>query len=153
MLFAGPDGVGKKLFAFELARMLICPDNGCEACPVCKGAAQYGRVLSASDEQARKALQEEWGHKAVTVGAGAVLRAVTGTVQRSSSVRAEPIRNSTGIPTERNASTTADADRPSTVEVSAPAPSSRCRMAATIAAPSASSPMAAAIRAPCRWGL
>ena len=32
-----------------------------------------------------------------------------------------------------------------------PAPSSRCRTAATIAAPSASSPTAAAIRAPCRW--
>lgn len=29
-----------------------------DACPVCKGAAQYGRVLAASDEQARKALGE-----------------------------------------------------------------------------------------------
>ncbi len=37
------------------------------------------------------------------------------------------------------------------MEMSAPAPSCRCRTAAIIAAPSASSLMAAGIRAPCRW--
>ncbi|MDI1243381.1 MAG: DNA polymerase III subunit delta' [bacterium] len=35
MLFAGPEGVGKKLFAFELARMLLCADGGCGKCSVC----------------------------------------------------------------------------------------------------------------------
>ena len=35
LLFAGPDGVGKKLFAFELARMLLCADGGCGKCSVC----------------------------------------------------------------------------------------------------------------------
>jgi DNA polymerase-3 subunit delta' len=35
MLFAGPDGVGKKLFAFGLARLMLCPDGGCGTCPVC----------------------------------------------------------------------------------------------------------------------
>lgn len=35
LLFAGPDGVGKKLFAFELARMLLCRDGGCGTCPIC----------------------------------------------------------------------------------------------------------------------
>lgn len=35
MLFAGPEGVGKKLFAFELARLLLCPDGGCGKCSVC----------------------------------------------------------------------------------------------------------------------
>jgi DNA polymerase-3 subunit delta' len=35
MLFAGPESVGKKLFAFELARLLLCPDSGCGKCPVC----------------------------------------------------------------------------------------------------------------------
>ena len=35
MLFAGPEGVGKKLFAFELARLLLCPDGGCDKCSVC----------------------------------------------------------------------------------------------------------------------
>ena len=36
LLFAGPEGVGKKLFAFELARVLICPDRGCGECAVCQ---------------------------------------------------------------------------------------------------------------------
>lgn len=35
MLFAGPDGVGKKLFAFELARLMLCKDGGCGTCSVC----------------------------------------------------------------------------------------------------------------------
>ncbi len=35
MLFAGPEGVGKKLFAFELARILLCGDDGCGKCSVC----------------------------------------------------------------------------------------------------------------------
>ena len=35
LLFAGPEGVGKKEFALELARGLICKDGGCEDCPVC----------------------------------------------------------------------------------------------------------------------
>ena len=36
LLFAGPEGVGKKLFAFELARMLLCRDGGCTNCSICK---------------------------------------------------------------------------------------------------------------------
>jgi DNA polymerase III subunit delta' len=35
MLFAGPEGVGKRAFAFEMARMLICPVAGCGECSVC----------------------------------------------------------------------------------------------------------------------
>jgi len=35
LCFAGPEGVGKKLFAFELARLLLCPDGGCGKCSVC----------------------------------------------------------------------------------------------------------------------
>lgn len=35
LLFAGPEGVGKKLFAFELARLMLCPDGGCGKCSVC----------------------------------------------------------------------------------------------------------------------
>lgn len=35
LLFAGPEGVGKKLFAFQLARLLLCPDGGCGKCSVC----------------------------------------------------------------------------------------------------------------------
>jgi DNA polymerase-3 subunit delta' len=35
LLFAGPEGVGKREFALELARGLICKSGGCEDCPVC----------------------------------------------------------------------------------------------------------------------
>lgn len=35
MLFAGPEGVGKKAFAYELARMLLCASGGCGKCSVC----------------------------------------------------------------------------------------------------------------------
>ena len=35
LLFAGLEGVGKKLFAFELARLLLCSHGGCGKCPVC----------------------------------------------------------------------------------------------------------------------
>ncbi|MEO5857786.1 MAG: DNA polymerase III subunit [Pyrinomonadaceae bacterium] len=35
MLLTGPEGVGKKLFAFELARILMCVDGGCVQCSVC----------------------------------------------------------------------------------------------------------------------
>jgi DNA polymerase-3 subunit delta' len=35
MLFSGPDGVGKKLFAFDLARRMLCKNGGCGTCPVC----------------------------------------------------------------------------------------------------------------------
>lgn len=35
MLFLGPEGVGKKLFAFEVARMLLCAEGGCGKCSVC----------------------------------------------------------------------------------------------------------------------
>ena len=40
LLFAGEDGIGKKLFALELARALNCREpqgvEGCGACPACK---------------------------------------------------------------------------------------------------------------------
>jgi len=39
LLFAGPDGVGKKQFALELARMFVCPkanaNGACGGCPAC----------------------------------------------------------------------------------------------------------------------
>jgi DNA polymerase-3 subunit delta' len=35
MLFAGPNGIGKKLFAFELARLMLCKTGGCGTCSIC----------------------------------------------------------------------------------------------------------------------
>ncbi len=36
ILFSGPESVGKKKAAFELAKMLNCLDDGCNECKVCK---------------------------------------------------------------------------------------------------------------------
>lgn len=45
MLFTGPDGVGKRLFALEMARSFVCraPDNGlpCGECPACLRAVEF----------------------------------------------------------------------------------------------------------------
>lgn len=43
-LFAGPDGIGKKLFAYELAKALLCdrppaPLAACDGCPACAQVA------------------------------------------------------------------------------------------------------------------
>jgi DNA polymerase-3 subunit delta' len=45
LLFTGPDGVGKKQFALELARSLVCrqPQGGqaCDRCPACQRAGVF----------------------------------------------------------------------------------------------------------------
>lgn len=41
LLFAGPESVGKKLFAFELARMMLCADGGCGKCSVCTRIGKF----------------------------------------------------------------------------------------------------------------
>ena len=53
LLFAGEEGLGKKLFALELARALNCRSRrGVEACGVCAACARIGRVqYPASDER------------------------------------------------------------------------------------------------------
>lgn len=45
LLFAGPEGVGKKQFALEIARSLVCPcksgDSGCGECAACRRAVAF----------------------------------------------------------------------------------------------------------------
>ncbi|MGD9561493.1 MAG: ATP-binding protein [Pyrinomonadaceae bacterium] len=44
MLFAGPEGVGKRLFALEVARSFVCTaheSDVCGACPACVRAGQF----------------------------------------------------------------------------------------------------------------
>lgn len=41
LLFAGPEGVGKKEFAFEFARLLMCRAGGCGTCSIC---SRIGKV-------------------------------------------------------------------------------------------------------------
>ena len=53
LLFAGPEGVGKRQFAVELAKSVICsdPKNGgaCDECPSCRRAATF--LFPPSDEK------------------------------------------------------------------------------------------------------
>jgi DNA polymerase-3 subunit delta' len=53
LLFAGEEGLGKKLFALELARALNCRERrGVEACGVCSACTRVGRVqLPAPDDR------------------------------------------------------------------------------------------------------
>ena len=53
LLFAGEGGLGKKLFALELARALNCPARrGVEACGVCPSCARVGKIqLPAPDDR------------------------------------------------------------------------------------------------------
>ena len=50
LLFAGPEGVGKKQFAFELARAFVCQEPGekfvCGACPPCTRIALFNTATS-----------------------------------------------------------------------------------------------------------
>lgn len=41
LLFTGPEGVGKREFALEVARKLICTAGGCGSCPVCERAGRF----------------------------------------------------------------------------------------------------------------
>jgi DNA polymerase III subunit delta' len=45
LLFAGDDGIGKRQFAFELARALMCPDprdgEGCGVCATCRRIGRF----------------------------------------------------------------------------------------------------------------
>ncbi len=53
MLFAGPDGVGKKQFALEIAKSILCRDadgfGGCGECGICDRAGKF--VFPASEKK------------------------------------------------------------------------------------------------------
>jgi DNA polymerase-3 subunit delta' len=52
LLFAGEEGLGKKLFALELARALNCrTPRGVEACGACPACARVGHVQWPADEK------------------------------------------------------------------------------------------------------
>ncbi|MCC6328177.1 MAG: DNA polymerase III subunit delta' [Acidobacteria bacterium] len=43
MLFAGPDGVGKRLFALDVARSFVCTTHENDACGVCQACVRAGQ--------------------------------------------------------------------------------------------------------------
>jgi DNA polymerase-3 subunit delta' len=52
LLFAGEEGLGKKLFALELARALNCRSpRGAEACGECAACARVGKIQWPADEK------------------------------------------------------------------------------------------------------
>ena len=52
LLFAGEEGLGKKLFALELARALNCTARrGVEACGVCPACTRIGRIQYPADDK------------------------------------------------------------------------------------------------------
>lgn len=57
LLFAGPEGVGKKQFAWRLAKAAVCRDSrdgeACDVCPACERAATL-IPLKESDKDAKK---------------------------------------------------------------------------------------------------
>jgi DNA polymerase III subunit delta' len=67
LLFAGEAGLGKRLFALELARALNCREpRGAEACGVCASCARVGRFqLPASDDKEEHKKVIWGGHKDV----------------------------------------------------------------------------------------
>jgi DNA polymerase-3 subunit delta' len=57
LLFVGPDGVGKKLFALEVAKSMLCRQPvDLNACDVCSSCARVGKFIfpSADDKDANK---------------------------------------------------------------------------------------------------
>jgi DNA polymerase-3 subunit delta' len=57
MLFAGPEGVGKKHFAFELARALVCTDadeKPCGNCSACRRVAAFDAPPSDKKDDYKK---------------------------------------------------------------------------------------------------
>ncbi len=67
LLFAGEDGLGKKLFAVELARALNCGGKigveGCGKCPACVRLAQFDSPASDDKDAHKKVIWS--GHKDV----------------------------------------------------------------------------------------
>lgn len=65
LLFAGADGVGKKLFAVELARALNCrtPEGveACERCPACERTGKFPYPASDDREAHKKVIWSEFG--------------------------------------------------------------------------------------------
>jgi DNA polymerase-3 subunit delta' len=57
LLLAGPEGVGKRLFALQLAKAAVCRDardgEGCDECPSCLRAAEFN-YLKDSDKDVNK---------------------------------------------------------------------------------------------------
>ena len=51
LLFTGPEGVGKRSFAFGVTRRAVCAAGGCGACPVCE---RTGRFTIPPDDEKNK---------------------------------------------------------------------------------------------------
>lgn len=70
LLFAGDDGIGKRQFAFELARALMCPavkdDEGCGVCPTCRRVGRFD--IPASTDKNRDDFKKVFFGEHIDVG-------------------------------------------------------------------------------------
>ncbi|PYT01413.1 MAG: DNA polymerase III subunit delta' [Acidobacteria bacterium] len=58
LLFAGPEGIGKKLFAFEVARLLVCTRReGSSACGLCSACKRAGELAMPKFEKGEESEQ------------------------------------------------------------------------------------------------
>ncbi len=70
LLFVGDDGIGKRQFAFELARALMCPavkdDEGCGVCPTCRRIGRFD--IPASSDKNRDDFKKVFFGEHIDVG-------------------------------------------------------------------------------------
>lgn len=63
LLFAGPEGVGKKQFALELAKTIICrgprDHEACDECPACRRAMSFKFPASDDKDEHKKVILSE----------------------------------------------------------------------------------------------
>lgn len=78
LLFSGEDGIGKKLFALELARALNCRNlqgvEGCGTCPVCTRISHFNYPQSNDDDDLIPIVRTDYGDVGMVVAPKRVLR-------------------------------------------------------------------------------
>lgn len=78
LMFAGEDGVGKKLFALELAKALNCRTprgvEGCGQCPPCKRTGKFNYPQSSDPDDWKEIIWTDHGDVGMVVAPKRVLR-------------------------------------------------------------------------------
>jgi len=74
LLFAGPDGVGKKQFALEIARSILCAEalsfGGCGECGICRRAGQFALPRSEKRDDYDKVIFSEHADVGLVIAFG-----------------------------------------------------------------------------------
>ncbi len=80
LLFSGEDGIGKKLFALELARALNCRNlqgvEACGVCPICKRISHFNYPQSTETDDLLPIIRTDYADVGMVVAPKRVLRVV-----------------------------------------------------------------------------